>query len=236
MNKKEDFIRGLKDGLPIGLGYFPVSISYGMTAVLLGVPIYQTIIISFTNLTSAGQFAGTKILVAGGSFVELILALIIIEIRYFLMSLSISQKLDPSVTMKQRFLIAYDVTDENFAMAMTKKGTLKFAYMLGMAIPCFVGWTGGTIVGAFASEILPHDLSVALGIALYGMFIAIVIPPAKHNRGICAAVVISVLLSLAFTYIPCLQFVSGGWIVIVVSLIVGTLMAILRPIETEEQE
>ncbi len=128
MNKKEDFIRGLKDGLPIGLGYFPVSISYGMTAVLLGVPIYQTIIISFTNLTSAGQFAGTKILVAGGSFVELILALIIIEIRYFLMSLSISQKLDPSVTMKQRFLIAYDVTDENFAMAI---GINSFALVLG---------------------------------------------------------------------------------------------------------
>ena len=141
MNKKEDFIRGLKDGLPIGLGYFPVSISYGMTAVLLGVPIYQTILISITNLTSAGQFAGTKILVAGGSFVELVLTLIIIEVRYFLMSLSISQKLDPSVTWAQRFFIAFDVTDENFAMAMTKKGTLKFAYMLGMIIPCFFGWT-----------------------------------------------------------------------------------------------
>lgn len=232
---KEDFIRGIKDGLPIGLGYFPVSISYGMTAVLLGVPVYQTILISFTNLTSAGQFAGTKILVAGGSFVELVLTLIIIEVRYFLMSLSVSQKLDPSVTFGQRLFIAYDMTDENYAMAMSKKGNLRFPYMLGMIIVCIIGWTSGTIVGAVASELLPQNITVALGIALYGMFIAIIIPPAKHNRGIFFTVLGSIVLSIIIYYTPCLEFISGGWSIIVVTMIVASIMAYLRPIDVEDQ-
>ena len=233
---KEDFIRGIKDGLPIGLGYFPVSISYGMTAVLLGVPVYQTILISFTNLTSAGQFAGTKILVAGGSFVELILTLIIIEVRYFLMSLSVSQKLDPSVTFGQRLFIAYDMTDENYAMAMSKKGSLRFPYMLGMIIMCIIGWTSGTIVGAVASELLPQNITIALGIALYGMFIAIIIPPAKHNRGIFFTVLASIVLSIIIYYTPCLKFISGGWSIIVVTTIVASIMAYLRPIDAGEQD
>lgn len=234
--KKEEFIQGIKDGLPIGMGYFPVSVSFGMTAVLLGVPVWQTILISFTNLTSAGQFAGVKILVAGGTFVELVLTLIIIEIRYFLMSLSVSQKLDPSVTFKQRLFIAYDVTDENYAMAMSKKGSLKFPYMLGMIIVCIFGWTSGTIVGAIAGELLPKKISIALGIALYGMFIAIIIPPAKHNKGIFFTVLFSIILSVTIYYVPFLHFISEGWSIIVVTTIVASLMAYLRPIKTGDDE
>ena len=234
MMNKQEFKEGIRDGLPICLGYISVSMAFGLTAVKSGMPIWSAILISLTNLTSAGQFAGTNLLLAQSSYIELMITTFIINIRYFLMSLSVSQKVDKDFGLKERLIASFGVTDEVFAVSMQRRSELTFSYMLGLILTPILGWTGGTIIGAVATSLLPASLTDAMGIALYGMFIAIIVPPAREHRSVLIAVVLAIAASYAFAYVPFLSVFSGGWSVIIITVVVSALAAWLFPIPEEE--
>lgn len=234
--KKEEFLQGIRDGIPICLGYFSVSMAFGLTSVLSGLPIWAAVLISLTNLTSAGQFAGVNLLLVHGNMIELALTTLIINIRYFLMSLSVSQKVESKMTLKERFAVSFGITDEIFAVSMQRKENLTSSYMAGLIFMPVIGWTGGTLTGAVATSIMPEVLSSAMGIALYGMFLAIIIPPAREHKNVLFAVVLAILASLAFVYLPGLKGCTGGWSIIIITLVVSAIAATLFPVKEEETE
>ena len=232
--KRNEFFNGIKDGMPICLGYFSVSMAFGIATVKGGIPIWAAILTSLTNVTSAGQFAGVNIMLAMGNFIELAITTLIINMRYFLMSLSVSQKVDSSIKLWQRFLVSFGITDEIFAVSMRHLRPLTAVYMAGLIITPVLGWTLGTAVGAIATTVMPDALSTAMGIALYGMFIAIVIPPAKEDKNILVAVLLAIAGSLLFSYAPLLKSISGGWTIIIITVLVSALCATIFPVKTEE--
>lgn len=234
--KNVDFLEGIRDGIPICLGYFSVSVAFGMTSVLAGMPLWAAVLISLTNLTSAGQFAGANLMIAGGGMAELGLTTLIINIRYFLMSLSVSQKVERRMSMKQRLAVSFGITDEIFAVSMQHKGDLSAAYMAGLILTPVIGWTGGTLVGGAATSVMPEALASALGIALYGMFIAVIVPPAREERSVLFTVILAIMASLAFTYLPGLKKLSGGWVIIIITIVVSAVAAWLFPRDTDEEE
>lgn len=228
-----EFKCGLKDSVPIALGYFSVSFSFGIVALQDGLSVLQAVLTSLTNVTSAGQFAGLGIIAAGGTVFEIILTQFIINLRYALMSLSLSQKLSKDMKFWHRLVIAFANTDEVFAVAMTHNKDLTIKYMLGLQIPPVLGWTMGTAVGAIACNILPKSLCTALSIALYGMFIAIVIPVAKKSRPVMVVVLIALLLSCVIYYIPALDVISAGISIIICTVAASAAGAWLFPIKAE---
>ena len=234
--RKNEFVQGLKDGLPICLGYFSVSVAFGMTTVLVGMPLWAAVLISLTNLTSAGQFAGANLMLAGGNMMELGLTTLVINIRYFLMSLSVSQKVERKMSMKERLAVSFGITDEIFAVSMKHKGELSTPYMAGLIITPILGWTGGTLAGGAATSVMPEALSSALGIALYGMFIAVIVPPAREERSVLFTVILAILASLAFTYLPVLRNLGSGWSIIIITIAVSAVAAWLFPRKPEEVE
>ncbi len=228
-----EFKKGLKDGLPICLGYISVSFAFGLAATAGGLSKLYTLLISMTNLTSAGQFAGIEIIRENGGLFELAFATLIINLRYLLMSLSLSQKVDPKISTPKRLLMSFGITDEVFAVSMQQRGKVGFRYFLGlMALP-FLGWSGGTFFGAFAGDILPTGIRLALGMAIYAMFIAIIVPPAKKSRKILYVILIAVLVSSFISLVPVLNAISAGWRIIISTLIAAGVGALLYP-EKEE--
>lgn len=226
--------QGIKDGIPIGIGYFSVSFTFGMLAVKSGISPFHAVLISLLNLTSAGQFAGLQVILAQASLFEMALTQLVINIRYALMSVSLSQKLDSSVTVKDRMLIAYGNTDEIFAVASSKPGSVGKRYMYGLILIPVVGWVGGTLAGAVASTLLPASVISALGVALYGMFIAIVVPASKEHREVRIVAVIALLLSTAFYYLPVLKEISSGFVIVICTVAAAGIGALLFPIKEEE--
>lgn len=234
--KKQEFLEGVRDGFPICLGYFSVSMAFGVTAVLSGIPAWAAVVISLTNLTSAGQFAGMNLIAASGAFVEIGLTTLIINIRYFLMSISVSQKVEQKMTMKERLAISFGITDEIFAVSMQRDHELTSVYMAGLILTPVLGWTGGTLVGAVATSLMPEMLSNALGIALYGMFIAIIVPPAREQKNVLFAVVFAIAASVVCRYLPIIRDLSSGWTIILITLVVCAVAAWLFPVEESEGE
>ncbi len=234
--KKEEFLQGVRHGIPICLGYFSVSFAFGMMAVIQGLPLWAAVLTSLTNVTSAGQFAGLNLMIAGGSAVELMMTTLIINIRYFLMSLSISQKVEEKMTGKQRLAVSFGITDEIFAVAMQRPKALSASYMAGLISTPVLGWTLGTLCGGAITTLMPQRLTNALGIALYGMFIAIIIPPARKNKAVLFTVLLAVALSCVFAYVPIFQFLTGGWGIIVITVAVSAAAAWLFPIKQERKE
>lgn len=231
-----EFRKGLKDGIPIALGYFAVSFSFGLLAVKGGLTSFQAVIISLTNVTSAGQFAGLKIILAGGTLVEMILTQFIINLRYSLMSLSLSQKLGEAVGIKERLVIAFANTDEIFAVAMGHVKELTFGYMIGLQLLPIVGWTGGTLFGAVASGILPKSISSALSLALYGMFVAIVMPVARKSRPVAIVALVAAAISCVLYYVPIFKFISTGIAIIISTVAASVIGAIFFPVGTAEKK
>lgn len=229
---KKDFIQGLRDGTPIMAGYFAVSFSFGILAMQGGLSVIQAALTSLTNMTSSGQFAGLQIIAAGGTLIELILTQVIINMRYSLMSLALSPKLDKKIKLWQRLLIAFANTDEIFAVAMSRERSLTFPYMAGLQILPIFGWTAGTAIGAIAGNLLPAALTAALGIALYGMFIAVVVPVARRSR----PVLLSALIAIAISCVLYVLKVSAGISIIVSTVAASALMVFLRPIEGGVEE
>ena len=232
MRKKSDFILGLTHGIPIGLGYLSVSFGFGIMAVQSGLSVIEAFIISLTNLTSAGQVQGVNVIAAGGTFIEMAVVQLVINIRYSLMALSLSQKLDEKFTLPYRMLAAYGITDEIFAVCSSYKGLLKPSYMFGIISISTAGWVSGTALGAAAGEILPQSLTAALGIVLYGMFVAIIVPPARKYRSILFVVTLAALLSIAAKYL--LSFLSGGFAIILCAVIASAFGALLFPKREED--
>lgn len=224
------FSKGLFDGFPIGIGYLAVSFSFGIAgSKVLSWPLVT--LISMTNLTSAGQFAGLKIMEAAGTFLEMALATFFINLRYSLMAISLSQKVSPEFRTPERLLLSFGITDEIYALAMNAKDRVTPLYFLGLATFPYIGWTLGTLSGAIAGEVLPNILTNALGVALYGMFVAIVVPKAKSHRPTLLAVILSVILSFAFFYVPGLKNVSTGFAIILCAVLSSLFAAKLFPIK-----
>lgn len=234
--KKQDFKQGIKDGFPICLGYFSVSMAFGLSVVLNGMPVWSAVLTSLTNLTSAGQFAGTNLVIALAPIVEIIMTTIIINMRYFLMALSLSQKVDSNMSLLKRMAVSFGITDEIFAVAMSRKGTISASYMAGIILTPVFGWTLGTFTGAVASSLMPQALSQAMGIALYGMFIAIIIPDARTNKQVFYTIIMAVAASYLFAFVPMLNTISSGWVIIIITIAVSAVAATLFPIKIEEEE
>lgn len=233
--KELRFKDGIKDGLPIALGYLSVSFTFGITAVNMGIPAITAILISLTNVTSAGQVAGIGIIAAGGSYAEMALAQLIINLRYALMSLSLSQKLDSKFNIWHRLAVSFCVTDEVFAVASGKGQDLPPKYMYGLILLPYLFWSGGTAVGALVGSILPEMIKSALGIAIYGMFIAIIIPPSKKSRGVLFTVLLAAALSCVIAYVPIFGGISSGISIIICTVIAAAAGALLFPREIKEE-
>ncbi|MBO4781831.1 MAG: AzlC family ABC transporter permease [Lachnospiraceae bacterium] len=234
--QKSELRNGLKDGIPIALGYFAVSFSLGITMVAAGISSVEGAVMSLTNLTSAGEFAGVRIIAVGGTLLEMILTQLIINLRYSLMSLSLTQKLDKSVTFWKKLIIAFGNTDEIFAVAMNHQKSLTLPYMVGLQSLPIVGWTAGTFLGAVASNLMPERVAVAMNVMLYGMFIAIVLPVAKKSKPVLIVASIAIFLSSLFYFVPFLKEISAGISIIICTVAAASIGAVLFPVKDTEEE
>lgn len=234
LNDKE-YLHGSRDGIAVALGYFAVSFTFGMAAAKNGLSIMQAVLISLTNVTSAGQFSGLDIIAANGTYVEIALTQLIINLRYCLMSFSLSQKLDRSRPQWHRYLMAYSVTDEIFALDASRPGLLSPSYHYGITSVAVPGWVLGTLAGALSGSLLPAFMISALGIAIYGMFLAIIIPPAKKDRTIMLVVLAAMGISFLFSALPGLKKITSGFVIILTTVIVAGAAAYLRPIQEHGQ-
>lgn len=232
--KSESFRKGLKDGIPIGLGYLAVSFTFGMMAVQGGLSIWQAVLISVTNVTSAGQFAGLDIIAAGGSYWEMALTQLIINLRYSLMSFSLSQKMRRDESWAHRYGVAFGMTDEIFGISASQPGKVSAFYNYGAMCVAIPGWTIGTLLGAISGSLLPDFIMSALSVAIYGMFLAIIIPPAKTNRAVLGVVAAAMTVSSLFAVLPGLNKVSSGFVIIITTILVAGLAAFFCPVQEEE--
>lgn len=229
------FRTGLKEGIPVCMGYFSVAFAFGIFTVESGLTVWQAVLISLLNLTSAGQLAGVPIIASGGTLLELALSQLIINSRYSLMSVALGQKLSRKVSLPEKLFIAYGNTDEIFAVSVSNEGELGTRYMAGLILLPMLGWTGGTLVGAVAGNILPAIVSSALGIAIYGMFIAIVVPVAKKEKATALCVVTTIALSLAFKFLPFLSVIPSGFTMIICAVVASVIFAIVAPIKEDAE-
>ncbi|MBO5734475.1 MAG: AzlC family ABC transporter permease, partial [Clostridia bacterium] len=213
--------------------YLSVSFAFGIFSLGQGLSIWETLLISMTNLTSAGQLAGVPIIAVGGSAAELAVTQLVINLRYSLMSVSLSQKLHDSVSLPHRLAVAFFNTDEIFAVASSRTEPLTRSYLYGLGVCPYLGWSLGTLAGALAGDILPARLTSALGITIYGMFVAIVIPAMRERRATAWCVLLAVTLSCAFRYLPLLSEVSSGFAIILCAVTASALLAYLAPLEQE---
>lgn len=229
------FIRGFKDGIPILLGYLAVSFSFGILARKTGLSVGEAALMSAMNLTSAGQFAALEIIAGAGSLMEMALCQLIINLRYCLMSCALSQKLEEKATFLQRCAVAFGNTDEIFALNCAYPGRVPPAYAYGQICAALPGWVMGTVLGAVAGGILPPLLLNALGIMLYGMFIAIVMPPAREDRAVRIAVLMAAGASLVFHIVPFLDQISSGIRVILLTVLISAVAAWLFPVKEDAE-
>lgn len=230
------FVRGVRDGFPIGLGYFAVAFSLGITARNAGFTAFQGFLVSLLNNASAGEYAGIALVAADAAYLEMALVIFITNARYLLMSCALSQKFGPDTPFYHRFLIGFDVTDEVFGLAIAWKGQLSPAYMYGaicLVVPC---WASGTAVGVIAGNLLPALLVNALSVAIYGMFLAIIIPPARKDRVIAVLVLVSFAMSFAFAKLPLLAGLSSGTKTILLTVVISSAVALLFPVKQDQEE
>lgn len=228
------YTKGIRDGIPIALGYLSVSFTFGLMAVSGGLAWWEATLISMTNLTSAGQFAALPLMAAGGAWLEMFLTQFVINLRYALMSLSLSQKVDGSMSTLYRMILGFANTDEIFAVAMSNSRLVGRVYLFGLATMPFFGWSLGTLFGALLGQILPAAVVSALGIAIYGMFLAIILPAAKEKRSVRLVVGAAVGISCLFYYVPGLKEVSSGFVIIVASVIASAVGALAFPVKEVE--
>ncbi|MBQ7794342.1 MAG: AzlC family ABC transporter permease, partial [Clostridia bacterium] len=226
---------GAKDGLPIALGYLAVSFSFGMTASAEQVPVWVAVALSALNMTSAGQFSALTLMCQSAPLAEIAAATFVINIRYLLMSIVLSQKLVP-LPIASRMLIGFGVTDEIFTVASTKPQKVGFAYMMGLIAVPYIGWTLGTLLGAAAGSLLSEAFSSALGIGLYAMFIAIVLPAAREEKSVLFAAALAVGIASLLYWVPMLSGISGGWSVIIASVAAAALAALVFPNEDVKEK
>lgn len=234
-SRKQNFMEGIRDGIPIGLGYFAVAFSLGIAARQVGMNALQGFLLSLFNNASAGEYAALTVIGANGTYIEIAIITLITNARYLLMSCSLSQKFSPETPMLHRLLVGFDVTDELFGIAIAREGYADPFYSYGAFVPALPGWAMGTAVGIIAGNILPARVVSALSVALFGMFLAIIIPPARENKVIRLFVGLSFLVSGITSMIPVLSHISSGTKIIVLTVILAGIAAYLFPIEDEEE-
>lgn len=228
-----NYTRGLKAGIPIALGYLSVSFTFGIIAISYGLSWWQALIISMTTVTSAGQFAGIGIMLHPGQYFQMLISQITINIRYSFMSISVGQKADERFTGLSRWILGFMMTDEIFAVA-TQEESVSRSFFAGLATLPYLGWSVGTLLGAILGSILPDRLMSALSLAIYGMFVAIVVPEMKKSHPVLIVVVLAMLLSCAFHYIPFLSSISSGITITIVAISAAVVGAILFPVDEEK--
>ena len=231
--KRKTFLAGMKAGMPVCVGYFSVSFGFGAMAIAQGLTIWESILISASNLTSAGQFAGLTVIAAGAALLEMILTQLVINSRYALMSLALGQRLDPSVGSGKRLLMAFFNTDEVFALGMSQGRQLTSGFFVGAGTIAAIGWVVGTAMGSVAGSLLPLSVRAALGVMLYGMFIAIVVPQARQEKPILVCVLLALVFSCLFQWVPVLHQVSAGLAIVICTVAAATICAVLFPVEEE---
>ena len=227
------FKRGLRAGIPIGLGYLSVSFTFGIMAVSYGLHWWQAVLISMTTVTSAGQFAGIGVMLHPGQYIQMLISQVTINIRYAFMSISLSQKTDSRFRGISRWVLGFMMTDEIFAVA-SQESTVSRSFFAGLTVLPYLGWSLGTLAGALLGNILPDRIMSALSVAIYGMFIAIVVPELKQSRPVVLVVVIALALSCAFSYIPLLAQVSSGITITVCAVLAAAIGAWLFPVKEDE--
>lgn len=239
LNRKSIFVRGMRDGLPIALGYFAVSFALGIKATEAGLFPWQSALMSFLNVTSAGEAAGITLLGVGTTYFELGFTQLVINIRYLLMSCSLSQKLSSDTGIFHRLLIGYGVTDEIFGISVSYEGKLSPYYSYGAISVAVPGWTLGTFLGALMGDLLPERIVGALSVALYAMFLAIILPPARKSRVIACLVAVSMVASAILSYLYDtlnLYWFSDGFRIVALTVLFSVIAAILFPIKDEFAE
>ena len=224
------FLKGLRDGIPICLGYFAVAFALGIAAKDAGIGAGQAFFMSLGMMASAGEFAAIQLIAQAAGAFEMISTTIVVNLRYFLMSCSLSQKLDPKMPFLHRFFLAQTLTDEIYALSVMAPGKLCPFYSYGLFAVSAAGWCCGTSAGVIMGNILPDAIVSALSVALYGMFLAIIIPPAKEDRFLQALIVLSMIMSALMTYLPVLNRISSGFRVIILTLLLSSLAAFLHPV------
>lgn len=234
--QKNTFLKGILDSIPICLGYLSVSFAFGIFTVESGLSVLEALLISMTNVTSAGQLAAVPIIATGGAFAELAATQFIINLRYALMSVSLSQKLHKGISLADRFILAFVNTDEVFAVASSNTGKVKKGYMYGLIIPPYLGWALGTFIGAAAGNILPAAVVSALGVAIYAMFVAIVVPEARKHSNTAKCVLFAVLLSCILHFVPVFKGIPSGFVIIICAVAASALFAAIYPIENREED
>lgn len=228
--KKKAFFDGLRDGLPIGLGYFAVAFSLGIVARNAGLTPLQGFIASFTNVASAGEYALFTSIQAAASYLEIALITLVVNARYLLMSTALTQRFNPRTPLIHRFLVGFGITDEIFGITIARQGFINPIYNYGALLVAVPLWSAGTSLGIIAGNFLPARVVSALSVALYGMFLAIIVPPAKKSRVIMIAVLVSFAASYASTIIPVINGLSGGTRTIILTVLIASVTAILKPI------
>ena len=234
--KNNIFLKGMKDGLPVALGYLAVSFTLGIAAVKSGLTPFQAFATSALNNTSAGEFAAFSLIGAGVSYMEIALTTLILNMRYILMSCALSQKIDKNTPIVHRFLMAYDVTDEIFGLSIMSEGRLDPKYTYGLITISAPSWAIGTYLGAVMGSVMPAGVLSAMNLALYGMFIAVIVPPAKKDKTIAVVIAVSMLSSLMFSILPGLRAISSGIVVIILTVVISLAAAILFPVCGNKKE
>ena len=233
MSNKQCFLKGMKAGIPIAMGYFAVAIALGIAAVRAGVGAFAAAFASLLNNASAGEYIAFTLIAAGASYMELITMEAVANARYLLMSAALSQKLKVGTSTLKRLLLGFTVTDEIFGVSMMQEGYLNPYFTYGAFVVATTGWTGGTMLGALMGDILPASVVTALSVGLYGMFISVFVPEAKKNRIVALLVLASFVLSAAFEYLPYISTLSSGLRVIILTVAISLGAALLFPIKEE---
>ena len=235
MSNKQWFLKGMKHGVPIATGYFAVSLTLGMAAAKAGITPLEATLMSLLMHASAGQFAAISLIAAGAGYVEMILTEVVVNLRYILMSCALSQKIRRDIPFFHRFLVAYDVTDEIFGISVAVEDKLNPFYTYGAMSVASPGWALGTLIGALLGDIMPERLLSAMNLALYGMFIAIVVPPAKKSRILTGIVLVSVAASTLFAYLPGIREISSGFQIMILTILIAGIAAWLFPVADGEE-
>lgn len=230
METRLTFRQGLADALPIFFGYLSVSVAFGILAAIRDVPVWLAAAVSMTAFTGTGQFVWLDLIAALTAIAQSTFALAVINARYLLMSLSLSQRLPAEMTLWQRLIVGFGNTDEVFAVAMTRTEPLNFKYLLGLILCSYSGWVSGTVIGGLASGVIPDPVLSALGIALYAMFIALIVPPAKKSKPILAVVTSAAGLNCALRFIPAFGFIDDGWRIIISGIAAAAIAAAVFPV------
>ncbi len=228
----QDYKKGLRSGIPIGLGYLSVSFTFGIMATSLGFKIWQAVLISFLTVTSAGQFSGIKTMMLPGHYMEMVISQCTINIRYSFMSIALSQKTSDKFRGFWRALLGFFITDEIFAVAVAEP-IVSVRFFAGLSTIPWFGWTMGTFLGALSGSLLPGRILSALSLAIYGMFIAIIVPEMKKSKPVLVVVFLAAAMSSIFYYTPGLKNIPAGFTVSIVAITAALVGALFFPLTPE---